>query len=741
MASRHSPSLRRILHAARLVGVLAVMAGAAAGLCLPGLCLPAHVARMVIADAGRPLLDRQPMPSAANVAMVTKLLLGPGAAGHERAGVDGIGEQVVDRRVADAWPAHPLLAGAPTRQQFALRDHLADDLAGRAAPAPQLEHASDRVPDLSIPPASAAISAPLLRAAGSTLVWNAIPGVTSYEVATVPNPATSRDTTYRIVTGTSYAPPPVPGQTVNYGVKANVSGAQWGKEVSVTWPGGSSPPSAATAPTLTLSGTTLSWTAMTGVSSYQIATISNPSTTRNTTYQTVTGTSFTPPEVRGQTVNYSVRSYLAGTSWATEVSITWPANNTPANNTPANNTPANNTPANNTPTNNTQTPLETTAKLKVGVMNIGNYNYSPFNSAQVFSKAGVTYTREDVGGGANVGTCNGSDYVCTALRNGITPMVLFEGYADSNMTSELVSLAQHLNTLAATYPVMNKMHVIEFGNEVYAGTSGPKENGSTYGQQYYAAHAALAAAGLGDWKLLAIGTTDCYYGAQNWIPQVIAAQAAGAAGVDGWTVHPYGPMTNDTSGGCPAGYGEGWLDVVDYHTIAIKNGSNAPWYVTEVGSCLGGSGCHGGSFQAVPEGTRTDLPGTGSPPFYNQAADMRQYLMDAGGDALTGTPAKYPWIAAFIWYQVYDDNTGWFGLLSNGSNLGQPVNYQRPAFTVLQQWIAANGEGLSHIHTSTYRCEHRDLVAEVVKDDLFLTTESHPLSQSARARRTRTRGA
>ena len=325
-------------------------------------------------------------------------------------------------------------------------------------------------------------------------------------------------------------------------------------------------------------------------------------------------------------------------------------------------------------------------------MNLGNYQYGSFFPQSIYKNAGVTYTREDVGGGANVGTCNGGDYVCTALQGGIAPIVLFEGYADSNMTSEIVSLAQRLNTLAATYPVMNNMHVIEFANEVYSGTSGPKENAATYGQQYNAAHAALAAAGLGSWKLLAIGSTDCYYGAQNWIPQVIAA--AGAAGVDGWTVHPYGPMTNDTSGGCPAGYGEGWLDVLDYHTMAVNAGSNAPWYVTEVGSCLGGAGCQGGSFQSVPEGSVSDMPqAAGSHPFYTQAADMRQYLTDAGGDVRTGTAAKYPWIAALIWYQAYDDSTGFFGLLSNGSNLGEPVNHQRPAFTVLQQWIAANGQG------------------------------------------------
>jgi hypothetical protein len=237
------------------------------------------------------------------------------------------------------------------------------------------------------------------------------------------------------------------------------------------------------------------------------------------------------------------------------------------------------------------------------------------------------------------------------------------------------------------------MHVIEFGNEVWWGTSGPAEDATTYGKQYDAAHAALAAAGLGSWKLLAdgdaLGSCVDSHTRPDWIDQVIAAQSDGAAGIDGWTEHPYGPMTTDY--GCGAsGQGYGWPEVVDYHKIAVAAGSDAPWYVTEVGQCLGGAGCN----DPVPMGTASDMPEqAGSAPYYTQAADMRQYLTDAGGDVRTGTPARYPWIAVLIFYQAYDDGSGWFGLLSNGTNLNQPVNYQRPAFTELRQWVVANGEG------------------------------------------------
>jgi hypothetical protein len=63
--------------------------------------------------------------------------------------------------------------------------------------------------------AFAATPAPVLKVSGSTLSWTALPGVTSYQLATILNPTTTRNTTYQFVTGTSFTLPAVPGQTVN----------------------------------------------------------------------------------------------------------------------------------------------------------------------------------------------------------------------------------------------------------------------------------------------------------------------------------------------------------------------------------------------------------------------------------------------------------------------------------------------------------------------------------------------
>lgn len=451
---------------------------------------------------------------------------------------------------------------------------------------------------------------------------------------------------------------------------------------------------------LTVRGATLHWNRVPGVSRYVVAIVAGPHQTR---FRIVRGTTLTPRRRPRHTVRYRVRADIRRARWSRAVWITYRLNGTlqlsgagaaQGTSQVGSGASTQSSPSGPSSPSDPSSPFApSAAKLKVGVMDLGSYNYPPFYSAQLASQLGITYTREDVDRGQDTGTCTSADYVCTALRNGITPLVLFEGYADSNMTSEIVTLAQNLDRLAASYPIMNKLHVIEFGNEVWWGTSGPAENATTYGEQYNAAHAALAAAGLGGWQLLAVGnglgTCVNSYTSPNWIGQVIAAQSEGGAGIDGWTVHPYGPMTTDF--GCSAaGQGYGWPEVVDYHDIAVKDGSTAPWYVTEVSQCLGGSGCN----SSVPMGTASDLPqAAGSAPYYTQAADMRQYLTDAGGDARTGTAPRYPWIALLIWYQAYDDGSGWFGLLSNGTNLGQAVNYERPALTAMLQWIAANGEG------------------------------------------------
>jgi hypothetical protein len=285
----------------------------------------------------------------------------------------------------------------------------------------------------------------------------------------------------------------------------------------------------------------------------------------------------------------------------------------------------------------------------------------------IFDSIGVRYERLDVGDGRKL------NLVAKALRDGMTPLVLYNpdaggslhGVAPAAAASEVVSLAHRLSRLAATYPIMNKLHAIEFGNEVYQ-----DEDVATYAAQYDAAHRALAANGLSSWKLLAVATAVCgVYQVENWIPDFIAGMSAGAAEVDGWTVHPYGSMISDATADCPGPHGYGWPDVPDWHQIALANGSQAPWYVTEVGQCVSrGSDC-----QVVDRPT--------------QAADLTRYLDDA---------ASEPWVVYFNWYTSCDDSSGGYGLLAEnvaGACGATRASDRRPAFAALARWLAANGEG------------------------------------------------
>jgi hypothetical protein len=76
--------------------------------------------------------------------------------------------------------------------------------------------------------------APVLRVSGTTLKWNTIHKIRSYKLATIRNPATTRNTTYRVVKGTSFKPKSAGGQTIKYGLEANVANAPWSTEVTIT---------------------------------------------------------------------------------------------------------------------------------------------------------------------------------------------------------------------------------------------------------------------------------------------------------------------------------------------------------------------------------------------------------------------------------------------------------------------------------------------------------------------------
>jgi hypothetical protein len=164
--------------------------------------------------------------------------------------------------------------------------------------------------------------APSLSVSGDTLAWTRVANLNTYVfVRKVPG----QPDQYSVVTGNSLTPPPVPGATVRYSVRTTALGAAWAPEVSITYPAspvGPKAPDPQAAPALTVSGQTLTWSAVANIHAYILAT-KVPG--RADQYSVVSGTSTTPPAVPGATVRYGIRTAVEGSAWAPEVTITYPA--------------------------------------------------------------------------------------------------------------------------------------------------------------------------------------------------------------------------------------------------------------------------------------------------------------------------------------------------------------------------------------------------------------------------------
>ncbi len=189
---------------------------------------------------------------------------------------------------------------------------------------------------------SATVPAPTITVSGESLSWNRVDNVGSYVfVRKVPGQADQ----YSTVTGSSITPPPVPGVTVRYSVRAAVNGSAWASERAIAYPNASETPvetppvekpvekpaekppvETQAAPTLSVSGETISWKAVGGVSTYVLA-IKAPG--KEEKFTEVSGTSVTPSAVPGVTVHYSLRTAVEGSAWSTEVAIAYPAETPP----------------------------------------------------------------------------------------------------------------------------------------------------------------------------------------------------------------------------------------------------------------------------------------------------------------------------------------------------------------------------------------------------------------------------
>ncbi len=235
--------------------------------------------------------------------------------------------------------------------------------------------------------------APTLTVSGETLEWNSVDGIDTYVfVRKVPGEADQ----YSVVSGTSVTPPPVPGETVRYSVRTTASSSAWATEVSISYPPASQPPSPPpsppdeqAAPALSVSGQTLTWNAVAGVSTYVFV---RKVPGQADQYSEVSGTSVTPPAVPGATVRYSVRTAVQGSAWAPEVSISYPSTTTPPPPPPP--PPPPNIP----PPPPVEQPLETNSGMMVG-LDTGGWNaessVNDFSGAVKFIRSAYTNYDDD----------------------------------------------------------------------------------------------------------------------------------------------------------------------------------------------------------------------------------------------------------------------------------------------------------------------------------------------------------
>jgi len=471
------------------------------------------------------------------------------------------------------------------------------------------------------------LAAPTMSVSGSTVSWTPISGVSSYVfVRKVPNQTAQ----YSIVSGTSVTPPAVPGETVSYGVRTNVTGSAWAAEVSIAYPDIVVDPK--TAPTMSVSGTTVNWTAIPGVSSY-VFVRKVPNQTAQ--YSIVSGTSVTPPVVSGQTVSYGVRTNVTGSYWAKEVSITYPTSTSPEPSPSP-----------------TPTPVD-------GTFRMGAVGGSAHQYELSFLKAlGVRTARIEFG----VGTAasNLASDVDAYARAGIRPLLLATFYGRNPTTAEAQNLANWAKAygpggtfwVGKSYPAGTAVTQIEFGNETSYTYQFSDNSSGTYAAraQTYALRArdAVAAIRAANPNVGLLVQADNAQQQTAWVQNMFRAVPNLGDLAAGWTIHPYGPN---------------WATRIDstVNSTRTAGSRDLPIWVTEWGLSTDNGRC------------LSDNYGWNKCMTYGEAASTLH-------NVLSGMQSRYgSRLGAFYLYQAHDQyasgtSTGreayFGGLQSNGTAKG-----------------------------------------------------------------------
>jgi hypothetical protein len=418
--------------------------------------------------------------------------------------------------------------------------------------------------------------APELRVNRQRLAWSRVDKMKSYVlVRTVDNAKPQ----YSIVKGNAAVPPPVPGTTVHYRVRTTARWSAWSNPQSIAYSAPSTPPAtsapkevrAATAnpkaaPAVAVAGTSLSWSPITGVSTYILqSTVSG----QPAQYSEVSGTSTTPTAAPGATVHYSVRTAVDGSAWSPEVAITYPA--APAE----------------SPSTTPPTPSSGGGQWSGGFEMGAVVGSNALYELPWLAQLGAHAARIEAPINSSVASLEPVIHAYAVA--GIRPLIVAGFNARIPSTAEAQNLASWAKAFGpgGTYwvgkhlPAGTEVSQIEFGNETnnpyqYLGTTPANwqnepaflARAEEYARRLRDAQVAISQVGA---PVGLLGIADQYSGYTTWVNAMFKAVPDLGQRVAGWTVHPYGPNWKTP------------IDTLIADTAAHGAPSNVPIYATEWG--------------------------------------------------------------------------------------------------------------------------------------------------------------
>jgi hypothetical protein len=470
---------------------------------------------------------------------------------------------------------------------------------------------------------------PKLRSTGHTLRWSQVAGVRSYLLARhVPGQAVQ----YMLTGRRTMTPPPMPGAAVGYRVRTAVDGSSWSQEVTLSYPGPTAPlgseaplgstapprlPDTQAAPVLSAAGDELSWTPVAGVGAYILRTVV-PGAEQ---FTALARTSTTPPVRPGQTVSYSVRTAVVGSAWSASVTITYPSAPPPG-----------------------ETPVSPPEHSPPILGIVGGSGWGPQVAAEAI-RSGFTSERLEADG----------PYVsdATSFNNGFRNDQVIVGNTPDGERLASVEITSWVNTALAQVREADSYGytLLEVGNEMYL--KGGRAEPVKYAEMYVALSRAMEGAGVtgvtlifdsfGDYELPG-GEESTIATGRGWLGDALKAEPGLKQRISAFSSHPYGvPGVKYTHGDWAI---EG-LEAQHAETVALGF-PHTSFYATEYGEKDNDSS---------------------SPQM--QAEHIRWAYLKM---------LALPWVRGIWYYQLHDDSTGGWGLVSGSFE-------PRPALAVLEGLI------------------------------------------------------